>query len=218
MIKIRTDSIITILEQGWANSMKSQRMLFVSKGLIMIILVGIIMMMFSSCGRLICVNNDFEAYSSDESEFKKIAETVLPNNDFLQEEQILFWEYSFDFEKTFEIYRFAVCYNDTDFNQEKERLQKQYNENASRTYSNNPNVSDDDFYFDGVRYYCYTFYTNGMDYAMAYVLSEEVNTVSYIFFKDEYGLPTMHAGAALSLFYTDGNFQKSSKHIVSEVV
>ena len=31
-------------------------------------------------------------------------------------------------------------------------------------------------------------YSYGMDYAMAYVLSEEVNTVSYIFFKDEYGL------------------------------
>ena len=196
--------------------MKSKRKLLVSKVLITVILVCIIMSFFF-CGKLICVNNDFEAYSSDESEFKKIAETVLPNNDFLQEEQILFWEYSFDLKKTFEIYRFAVCYNDTDFNQEKERLQKQYNENASRTYSNSSNVSDDDFYFDGVRYYCYTFYTNGMDYAMAYVLSEEVNTVSYIFFKDEYGLTTMHAGAALSMFYTDRYFQKSPKHIVSEV-
>ena len=196
--------------------MKVKRTLFVRKALTIILLSGIAITL-SSCGSLIYANNDFESYSPADSEFKKISETVLPNTDSLQDGQILFSEYSFELEKTFEIYRLAVRYSDADFNQEKERLQKQYHENASRTYSNDPNVSDDDFYFDGVRYYCYTFFTNGIDYAMAYVLSEEVNTVSYIFFKDEYGLPTMHAGAALEIFYANGLFLKSSKHIVSPV-
>ena len=34
-------------------------------------------------GKLIYVNNDFEKWSSNDSEFKKISETVLPNNDVL---------------------------------------------------------------------------------------------------------------------------------------
>lgn len=196
--------------------MKTKRLLFVGKILIVMVLVGVIVSFF--CGKLIYVNNDFEKWSSDDSEFKKISETVLPNNNFLQEEQILVSEYSFDFEKTFEMYRLTVCYSYADFNQEKERLQRQYHENASMTHSNDPTVSDDDFCFDGTRYYCYTFYANGMDYAIAYALSEESNTVSYIFFKDEYGLPTMNASGALQTFYDSGFFLKTSKHIVSEVV
>ena len=196
--------------------MKTKRLLFFSTVLMVTVLVGVIVFFF--CGKLIYVNNDFEKWSSNDSEFKKISETVLPNNDFLQEEQILVSEYAFDFEKTFEIYRLAVCYSDTDFNQEKERLQRQYHENANMTHSDDSTVSDDDFYFDGTRYYCYTFYANGMDYAIAYALSEELNTVSYIFFKDEYGLPTMNASGALQTFYDNGFFLKSSKHSVSEIV
>ena len=196
--------------------MKTKRLLFFSKVLMVMVLVGVIVFFF--CSKLIYINNNFEKWSSNDSEFKKISESVLPNNDSLQEEQILFSEYSFDFEKTFEMYRLAVCYSYTDFNQEKERLQRQYHENASMMHSNDPNVSDDDFYFDGIRYYCYTFHANGMDYAIAYALSEESNTVSYIFFKDEYGLPTMNAGAALQTFYNHGFFLKSSKHIVIGVV
>lgn len=180
------------------------------------VIVSVPFLILIYCNGLVYVNNNFETYLSDDTDFVKNSESVLPSKNSLREEQIVFFEYLSYLDKDFEMYRFAVNYEDMTFNEEKERLQTQYDENTSKMFEKNTALSDDDFYFDGVRYSCYTFCINGIDFAMAYNLCEETNTISYIFFKDRACLSTMDAGVALQIFYKDGQFG-SSKHAVSKV-
>lgn len=180
------------------------------------ILVSLPFLTLIYCSNLLLVNNNFDTYLADDSKFANAAETVLPSKDSLSEKQILFFEHMYYLDKEYEMYRFSVRYTGRAFDEEKERLQAQYETNASKSFVTNPDFSDDDFFFDGVRYSCYTFFTDGADYAMAYDVCEETNTVSYIFFTDRICLSTMSAGATLQFFYEDTQYG-SAKHIVSEV-
>lgn len=180
------------------------------------ILVSIPFLVLIYCNNLLLVNNNFDTYLTGDSKFVNAAETVLPSKDSLSERQILFFEHLYCLDKEYELYRFAVRYTGRAFDEEKGRLQEQYETNARKFFVTNPDFSDDDFFFDGARYSCYTFSADGAYYAMAYDCCEETNTVSYIFFTDRYGLSSMDAGSALHYFYIDVQYD-GSKHIVSEV-
>lgn len=179
------------------------------------ILVSIPLLVWIYCSNLLCVNSNFDTYLAGDAKFVNAAETVLPSKNLAQKEQVLFFEHLYYLDGEFEMYRLAVNYSDADFEEEKERLQTQYRANTIEVTSANLTPYKDDFFFDGARYSCYTFFHDKTDYAMAYHLCEETSTISYIFFTDRICLSTMTAGATLRFFYEDTQYG-SAMHFVRE--
>lgn len=173
-----------------------------------IILFAIILLLFLSLvyyNNLIFVESDAESYLSEETHFTAVADTVMPSKKLIQNAQILYFEHTKYANHKFEMYQMVVKYNEDDYKLQSAILETEYSRNLSNIHTNDKNSSDHDFYFDGVRYSCYTLFSGGRDYAMAYNLCRETSTISYIFFTERDCLSSMYAGHALRIALKDSH-------------
>ena len=169
----------------------------IRKPLLICVIILLLFSVFIFFGRVgIILDNNFENYLIRDTDFEKAAATVMPTKQSLSNATIVFYEYE-KISSDDQIIRLSVAYSEEEFNKSKLEIEEQYKKMTQNM--NNPH--EDDFYFDGIRYYCFTFYDNGYC-AMAYHICPETRTISYLFCKN-FDLQTMTVEAALTSSYSD---------------
>ena len=162
-----------------------------------------IVLPFVYYNNLIFIENDVDSYLSEKTYFTSVADNVMPSKNLIKNANVVYFEHTRFANSRFEMYQMIVKYNEDDYNSQSAILKTEYGRNLSNIHTDNKSISDHDFYFDGIRYSCYTLFSGGRDYAMAYNLCSETRTVSYIFFTEKDCLPSMYAGHALRIVVKD---------------
>ncbi len=137
-----------------------------------------------------------EMYLSQDSDFENNAEIVMPTQEILSDNNIVFYNYIE--KKDTQLYFLTVQYKNNDFMYEKERM-----ENLNYWYTSQFDpayMGEDIFFLDGKLYSGMVYYHNDY-YSIAFHICSDDNTVSYIFLKNNSYLQTMTMGQTLSLIF-----------------
>ena len=141
------------------------------------------------------IEDNFETYLSQDDDFVKNAKLVMPAQETLNNNCVVFYNYIK--KEDMKVYFLTVRYEDDDFLYEKDRLavlDHRYIEKVALTY-----INRDDFFWDGKLYHGMVYNNNGY-YSIAYHICDD-NTVSYIFLKYDLFLQTMTMGQTLSCIF-----------------